>query len=108
GFDAGFTEQCGSPRDATDINSRLWRGAEPPGELAHHADHVAARALGVAAAEHNRIARRDLRTQHQPAPARVDRHQIAHEIIPGIRTGYGQPGEDQSAEGPQLAGAAGP
>src|SRR4051812_48173757 len=108
GFHSGFTEQCGAPRDATDIDPRLWRAAEPSGELAHHADHVAARALAVAATEHDRTARRDPRTEHQPAPARVDRHQIAHEIIPGVRTGHGQPGEDEPADAPQIAGETGP
>src|ERR1700753_3590013 len=76
-FHSGFSEQCSATRDTTDIDSRLWRSVEPPGELADHADHVTARALGVTAAKHDRIARRNFRTQHQPAPARVDRHQIA-------------------------------
>src|SRR5271155_902864 len=104
GFHSGLPEQCRSPRDTTDVDSRLWRGAEPPGELAHHADHVAARALRVAAAEDDRIARRNLRTQHQPAPAWVDRHKIAEEIIPGVGTGHGQPSEDHPADAPQIAG----
>src|SRR5437660_9898453 len=86
GFHSGLPEQCGSPRDATDIDPRLWRGAEPPGELGHHADHVAARALGVAAAEHDRVARRALPTHYPPASARAHRHQIPDEMLTGIAT----------------------
>src|SRR5262249_49559816 len=100
GFHSGFTEQRGPPGDATDINSRLWRIIEAPGKLAHHADHVATGALRVAAAEQYGITRRDLRPQHQPAPARIDPHQITNEIIPGIRAGHRQPGKDQPSHAP--------
>src|SRR5215469_13036330 len=58
GFHPGLAEQCCSARDTTDIDPSFRRGAEPPGELAHHPHHIAACTLGVAAADQVLVDRR--------------------------------------------------
>src|SRR5208282_3116550 len=87
GLHPGFAEQRRAARDAADIDPGLWWSAQTAGKLPHHAVHVAPRALGIAPTEQDRIARGDLRAQYQPAAAGVDCHQIANEVVAGVRTG---------------------
>ena len=75
--------------------------------MGQHSVEIGARALRVAPAEQDRIARRDLRPKHDPALPRVDPHQIADEIIAGVRTLHRQPGEDDPAEAARVAGEIG-
>src|SRR5260370_19565164 len=51
GLYPGIAKQRSPARDAADIDPRFRGSVEPTGELSYHADHVAARALRVAAAE---------------------------------------------------------
>src|ERR1700730_12940583 len=76
GLDPRFAEERHAARDAADINAGLGRAAKTPGELFHHARQILLGALGVAAAEHDRVARRHLGAEHDPTLAWVDRHQI--------------------------------
>ena len=69
GLDPGLAEQRGAAGDAADIDPGLRRARQPALELAQHAAEIGAGAVGIAAAEHDLVARRDLGARARSSPA---------------------------------------
>src|SRR5215831_8841610 len=108
GFRSDLAEQRRPAGYAADIYTGFRGLVEARAELTQHAAHVLPRAIGISAAEHNRIAGRDLGTEYEPTVAGIDRKQVANEIVPGVRTGNRQAGKDQPADATQVNGEHGP
>src|SRR5438552_12638983 len=81
GLDARLAEQRRAARDAADVDAGLRRARQPAAELLQHADQIGAGALRIAPAEQDLVARGYLGADYDPALPRIDRHQVAHEII---------------------------
>ena len=104
GLDTGIAEQCRTACDAADVHAGFWWSVQPAGELPDHADHITPRALGIAATEHDRITRGDLRAEYKPTATGVDRQQIANKVVAGVRTGDRQSGKNQAADAAKITG----
>src|SRR5690349_23212874 len=80
GLDPRLAEQRHAARDAADLHAGFRWPRKTTLQLLQHAEEVGARAVGIAAAEQDLVARRDLVADNDPALARVNGHQVAHQI----------------------------
>ena len=90
GLDSRFTEQGRAPSDAADVDPGFRGPISRPASCRTMRAMSRTGALGIAAAEQDRIARGDSApSTSQPRPGSTT--EIAHQIIAGIRAGTGNP-----------------
>ena len=96
------TEEVHAPTQTGAVDPAPRGAGEPSLECIEHPVQILARGRGIAPTEHELASVLHQIADRDQTLVGIDPHQVAYQIVPGVRAGDGQAGEDVAADAHQV------